>query len=75
MRHAYFQHDQFVERYEIELRRIIDLEKEKEQNDRTRRKRSKKVLGKRNFLNFQDHSRAVASRKENYDDKRSSVTE
>jgi cyclin-dependent kinase-like len=44
MRHAYFQHDQFAERYEVELRRIIDLEKEKEQSDRLRRRRNKKVL-------------------------------
>jgi hypothetical protein len=43
MRHAYFQHDQFAERYEIELRRSIDHEKEKEQSDKARRKRNKKV--------------------------------
>jgi hypothetical protein len=45
MRHAYFQHDQFAERYEIELRRTIDIEKDKELTDKARRKRNKKVRG------------------------------
>eukprot|EP00842_Homolaphlyctis_polyrhiza_P006263 jgi/Hompol1/6638/HPOL_003940-RA len=42
MTHAYFQEDNFSDRFETELRHIIDMEKEKDQADRMRRKRSKK---------------------------------
>lgn len=69
MQHAYFQHDQFPERYEVELRRIIDLEKEREQSDRVRRKRNKKV----DSPSRKDHPRSLVSRKESHEEKRLSV--
>jgi hypothetical protein len=50
MNHPYFQQDKFPERFEPEIRQIIDMEKEKEQNERQRRKRAKKVLGFDNSL-------------------------
>lgn len=43
MMHAYFQEDNFSERFEVELRQTIAMEREKDQADRVRRKRSKKV--------------------------------
>lgn len=39
----YFHHDKFADKYEIELRKLIDFEREKDQSDRLRRKRNKKV--------------------------------
>jgi hypothetical protein len=43
MAHPYFSHDNFGEKFEPILRQTIDMEREKEQADRQRRKRSKKV--------------------------------
>lgn len=43
MQHPYFTDDRFPDRFEPELRQTIEIEKEKEQSERIRRKRSKKV--------------------------------
>lgn len=45
MAHSYFQNDGFCERFEVELRHWIELEKEKEMSDRVKRKRVKKPTG------------------------------
>lgn len=44
MAHSYFSRDDFVDKFEVELRHTIELEKEKDQNDRGRRKKTKKVF-------------------------------
>ncbi|KAJ3071263.1 Cyclin-dependent kinase-like 3 [Podochytrium sp. JEL0797] len=41
MAHPYFQSDGFADRYEQELRHVIDLEREKEQTDRMKRRKAK----------------------------------
>ncbi|KAI8621016.1 kinase-like domain-containing protein [Chytriomyces sp. MP71] len=41
MAHPYFQSDGFADRYENELRHIIDLEREREQADRMKRRKTK----------------------------------
>ena len=43
MAHPYFQADGFADRFEVELYHIIELEREKEQADRLKRRKSKKV--------------------------------
>ncbi|KAJ3002915.1 Cyclin-dependent kinase-like 3, partial [Thoreauomyces humboldtii] len=55
MSHAYFQSDGFADRFEVELRQLIDLDREREQNDRGRRRKQKKP---------HHESRNLASRKE-----------
>ncbi|KNC98816.1 CMGC/CDKL protein kinase [Spizellomyces punctatus DAOM BR117] len=42
MSHPYFQSDGFADRFEIELRQLIDMDKEREQADRVRRRKPKK---------------------------------
>lgn len=42
MEHPYFHHDDFIPRFEIELKGWIDLEKTKDQGDKVKRKRTKK---------------------------------
>jgi C4-type Zn-finger protein len=37
--HSYFTVDGFIDRFENELRKAIDLEKEKDQNDKNKRKK------------------------------------
>ncbi|KAJ3284644.1 Cyclin-dependent kinase-like 3 [Rhizoclosmatium sp. JEL0117] len=58
MAHPYFQQDGFADRYEQELRHVIDMEREKEQADRM--KRRKKAAGEKD----QVQSRNLPSRKE-----------
>ncbi|KAJ3335289.1 Cyclin-dependent kinase-like 3, partial [Kappamyces sp. JEL0680] len=59
MNHPYFTEDRFPERYEPELHQTIEMEREKEQSERMRRKRAKK---------FMDNQRSsLNSRKENRD--------
>ncbi|KAJ3246087.1 Cyclin-dependent kinase-like 3 [Chytriomyces hyalinus] len=41
MAHPYFQQDGFADRYESELRHVIDLEREREQSDRLKRRKTK----------------------------------
>ncbi|KAJ3232598.1 Cyclin-dependent kinase-like 3, partial [Chytriomyces hyalinus] len=41
MAHPYFQQDGFADRYESELRHVIDLEREREQADRLKRRKTK----------------------------------
>ncbi len=41
--HAYFQEDNFAEKFELELKHLIEIEKEKELADRAKRKRSKRI--------------------------------
>ncbi|KAJ3210884.1 Cyclin-dependent kinase-like 3 [Entophlyctis luteolus] len=41
MAHPYFQQDGFAERYEQELRHVIDIEREREQADRLKRRKAK----------------------------------
>jgi hypothetical protein len=43
MAHPYFQGDGFTDRYEGELRHLIDMEREKELSDRMRKRKAKKV--------------------------------
>lgn len=43
MAHPYFQEDEFVNTFEVELKRMIDEEKEKEAIDRNKRRKHKKV--------------------------------
>ncbi|KAI9330320.1 kinase-like domain-containing protein [Obelidium mucronatum] len=43
MAHPYFQQDGFADRYEQELRHIIDIEREREQADRMKRRKAKTV--------------------------------
>ncbi|KAH9274861.1 hypothetical protein BASA83_002571 [Batrachochytrium salamandrivorans] len=59
MAHAYFHDDNFVERFEVEIRQVIDTEKEKDKYDRVRRKRGKKNIP----LQYQDQQRTTHSRK------------
>lgn len=54
MAHPYFQEDDFVNNFEIELKRIIDEEKEKESIDRNKRRKHKKVS-----FNYVDRSSRV----------------
>ena len=42
--HPYFQDDGFSDRFEVELKGLIDMEREKEMNDRAKRRKSKRVL-------------------------------
>ena len=49
MNHPYFTEDRFPDRFEPDLRKTIDMEREKEQSERQRRKRTKKVK----FLDIQ----------------------
>ncbi|KAJ3110518.1 Cyclin-dependent kinase-like 3 [Phlyctochytrium bullatum] len=42
MAHPYFQSDGFADRYEVELRQLIELEKEKDLAERAKRRKSKK---------------------------------
>ncbi|KAJ3149682.1 Cyclin-dependent kinase-like 3 [Geranomyces michiganensis] len=51
----YFQSDGFADRFEVELRQLIEMDKEREQNDRGRRRKQKKP---------HHESRNLASRKE-----------
>ncbi|KAJ3319568.1 Cyclin-dependent kinase-like 3 [Boothiomyces sp. JEL0866] len=59
MSHPYFQDDRFPDRFEPVLRQTIEMEKEKEQSERLRRKRTKKFI---------ENQRNNPSRKENKDD-------
>ena len=43
MAHPYFQEDDFVVNFEVELRRSIEEDKEKESIDRSKRRKNKKV--------------------------------
>jgi hypothetical protein len=43
MAHPYFQEDEFVSTFEMELKRMIDEEKEKDAIDRNKRRKHKKV--------------------------------
>jgi serine/threonine protein kinase len=43
MEHPYFQADGWCDRFEIELKKLIESEREKEQYDKMRRRKSKKV--------------------------------
>ena len=44
MAHPYFQEDDFVVNFEIDLRRSIDEDKEKDSIDRSKRRKNKKVF-------------------------------
>ncbi|KAI8912573.1 kinase-like domain-containing protein [Gorgonomyces haynaldii] len=63
MAHPYFHHDQFADKYEQELKHLIEMEREKDQQERLRKKRAKK-----------DQQRQV-SRKDSDPEKRNSLTE
>lgn len=43
MAHPYFQEDEFVNNFEVELKRLIDEEREKEAIDRNKRRKHRKV--------------------------------
>ncbi|KAI8810781.1 hypothetical protein BJ742DRAFT_175117 [Cladochytrium replicatum] len=80
MAHPYFQSDGFADRFEIEVRHTIDMEREKEQTDRTRRKKARKhhessriSMSKKDLRTpFEDIDSNVADRKRSDDDKMSS---
>ena len=44
MAHPYFQEDGFADKFDLELKGLIDMEKEKELADRAKRKRGKRVI-------------------------------
>ena len=43
MAHAYFQEDGFSEKFDFDVKKMIDMEKEKEVLDRVKRKRTKRI--------------------------------
>jgi hypothetical protein len=43
MAHPYFQADGFAERYEVELKQLIEMEKERELAERAKRRKTRKV--------------------------------
>ncbi|KAI9338375.1 kinase-like domain-containing protein [Zopfochytrium polystomum] len=59
MAHPYFQSDGFADRYEVELRQTIELERDRDQADRMKRKKTKK---QQHYDSSQ--SRGLNSRKE-----------
>ncbi|KAL5037392.1 hypothetical protein RTP6_004831 [Batrachochytrium dendrobatidis] len=59
MAHPYFQEDNFSNRFEAEIRQVIDMEKDKDQSERLRKKRSKKHPS----LQYSDQQRTTQSRK------------
>ena len=43
MAHSYFQEDEFVNKFEVELKRLIDEERQKESLHQIKRRKHKKV--------------------------------
>ena len=43
MAHPYFQEDGFSDKFDFDVKKMIDMEKEKEVLDRSKRKRTKRV--------------------------------
>lgn len=64
MAHPYFQENQWADKFEVELKRTISLEREKEQVDRLRRKKSssKRGDGSNHNLNNNPNSNGTAAR-------------
>ncbi|KAI9206349.1 cyclin-dependent kinase-like 2 [Polychytrium aggregatum] len=63
MAHPYFQSDGFAERFEVELRHWIDMEKEKELTERNKRKKAKKGSNP----SHHDSTRQLQSRRDSRD--------
>ncbi|KAJ3138497.1 Cyclin-dependent kinase-like 3 [Physocladia obscura] len=64
MAHPYFQQDGFADRYEQELRHVIDLEREREQADRMKRRKAKAKQESSSGAQGQLQQRNTQSRKE-----------